>query len=105
MLTALENEVAKLDRHFLVLSIVFDHEPIGIARLAEQTGYPKHKIRYSLSKLEDEGLIEPTEQGAVVTESAAGLLTDHVGRINSAIDSLEHVTQGDHPSTPPEPEA
>lgn len=105
MLTALENEVAKLDRHFLVLAKVMDHEPIGISRLADETGYPKHKIRYSLGKLEDEGLITPTEQGAIITDAATDLLTDHLDRMNSLIDSLEHLTHDDIATTPPEPEA
>jgi predicted transcriptional regulator len=105
MLTALENEVTKLDRHFLVLSHVIDHEPIGISRLADETGYPKHKIRYSLSKLEDEGLIKPTEQGAIITEAAADLLAEHGDRMNSLIESLDHFIQNDIGTTPPEPEA
>lgn len=105
MLTALEDEVTKLDRHFLVLSIVLEHEPIGIARLAEQTGYPKHKIRYSLSKLENEGLIKPTDQGAIITDAATDLLREHLDQITAVVDSLDHLGQADIPTQPPEPEA
>lgn len=91
MLDALEEEVNKLDRHLLVLSLVLEHHPIGISRLAQQTEYPKHQVRYSLRKLEDEGLIEPTNHGAVPTDQAKAFLEEHTGRLDDLIAALEEL--------------
>ena len=56
-----------LQRHAEILKAVKDPEPLGIIRLSEITGHPQHKVRYSLRILEQEGLIEPSAQGAVTT--------------------------------------
>ncbi|MCD5409709.1 MAG: hypothetical protein LRZ87_02955 [Methanocellales archaeon] len=66
----LEHELNMLERHILVLKAVIRGEPIGILKLAEETEFPKHKVRYSLRVLEQEGLIEPSLRGAVVTDKA-----------------------------------
>ncbi len=63
----MELELELLQRHVEILKAVKDHEPIGIIRLAEITGHPQHKVRYSLRILEQEGLIEPSAHGAVTT--------------------------------------
>ena len=63
----MELELELLQRHVEILKAVKDHEPIGIIRLSEITGHPQHKVRYSLRILEQEGLIEPSAQGAVTT--------------------------------------
>jgi len=47
---------------------------MGIAEFSEIAGYPKHKIRYSLQVLEQEGLIEPSTQGAVTTENVDDII-------------------------------
>lgn len=65
----MELELELLQRHVEILKAVKDHEPIGIIRLAEITGHPQHKVRYSLRILEQEGLIEPSAQGAVTTNT------------------------------------
>jgi predicted transcriptional regulator len=44
--------------------------PIGIMKLSLETGIPDHLVRYSLHVLEQQGLIEPSTQGAVATKSA-----------------------------------
>jgi predicted transcriptional regulator len=92
----IEQELELLQRHVLMLKAVMDHQPIGIIRLSEITGYPQHKVRYSLRVLEQEGLIEPSPQGAIVTNkvgeflpSLRGLLTsmtDVVGQLRKAIE-------------------
>jgi predicted transcriptional regulator len=92
----IEAELELLQRHVLMLKAVMDHQPIGIIRLSEITGYPQHKVRYSLRVLEQEGLIEPSPQGAIVTAKVheflpklRGLLTsmtDVVGQLRKAIE-------------------
>ncbi len=62
-------ELEMLHRHLIILKQVVENEPIGILKLAEETRIPSHKVRYSLRILEQEGLIEPSPQGAVTTES------------------------------------
>jgi len=65
---SLTEEFALLERHILILKTVKANQPIGLVRLSETTGIPKHKVRYSLKLLEKEGIIEATQAGAVVTQ-------------------------------------
>jgi predicted transcriptional regulator len=44
--------------------------PMGIIRLSEALHLPIHKVRYSLHLLEREGVIQPSADGAVVTDKA-----------------------------------
>ncbi|ADB58134.1 hypothetical protein [Archaeoglobus profundus] len=57
-------------RHIRVMKAVMKHQPIGIFKLSELIGMPKHKVRYSLRVLEQSGIIEPTQHGAVIKEGA-----------------------------------
>ena len=68
VLTAMvKNNINLVNRHITVLKSLQRKQPMGINELSEIAGYPKHKIRYSLQVLEQEGLIEPSVQGAVTT--------------------------------------
>jgi predicted transcriptional regulator len=40
-----------------------------IIKLAQFTNHPQHMVRYSLRILEQDGLIEPSPQGAITTEA------------------------------------
>jgi len=68
LINKLELEMEMLERHLLILKYVIEQEPIGIMKLSEVTGLPKHKVRYSLRVLEHEGLIGPSMHGAVTTD-------------------------------------
>ncbi|WP_456327712.1 hypothetical protein [Archaeoglobus sp.] len=57
-------------RHIRVMKAVMKNQPIGIFKLSELTNMPKHKVRYSLRVLEQSGIIEPTQHGAVIKEGA-----------------------------------
>ena len=74
-----------LGRHLRVLRLVIRNEPIGIVQMAEKLSIPDHKVRYSLRVLEEEGLIEPTDQGATTTEDLGG----YIDRSNDRIDELQ----------------
>jgi len=76
MIDRLEKEIDMLERHLTVLRMVNENEPIGIVKMSNETGYPHHKIRYSLRVLEEEDLIEPSSQGAISTEETAEFLED-----------------------------
>lgn len=57
-----------------MLKAIMENQPIGIIRLSELLNYPQHKVRYSLRILEQEGLIEPSPDGAVTTDVLPGFL-------------------------------
>jgi len=69
-----KNNLDLLNRHITVLKALQKEQPLGISDLSEITGYPQHNIRYSLLILEQEGLIEPSIQGAVTTENIDGII-------------------------------
>jgi predicted transcriptional regulator len=64
----IETEIDLLERHVTMLKSIMEHEPIGIIRLSELLNIPQHKVRYSLRILEQEGLINPSPEGAVTTD-------------------------------------
>jgi predicted transcriptional regulator len=84
MIQRLVDQLEKQARDLTVLEAVIEHQPIGIVRLAKETGVPEHKVRYSLRMLENDGLIEATQQGAVPAEG----IEDIVAEINADLDAL-----------------
>jgi predicted transcriptional regulator len=83
LIKKLELEMEMLERHLLILKFVIEQEPIGIMKLSEVTGLPKHKVRYSLRVLEHEGLIGPSMHGAVTTEKTREFVDTLDERISS----------------------
>jgi len=73
----IESEIKLLQRHVAMLKAIMENQPIGIIRLSELLNFPQHKVRYSLRILEQEGLIEPTAEGALTTPKLQGFL-DHL---------------------------
>jgi predicted transcriptional regulator len=84
MIERLARQLAKEQRDLRVLAAVVEGRPIGIARLADETGIDEHKIRYSLRMLEEDGLIEPTPEGAVPAADVEG----RIEQINDGVDGL-----------------
>lgn len=89
MIDRLEKEVDMLERHLQVLKMVIESEPIGIVKMSNETGYPHHKVRYSLRVLEEEDLIEPSSQGAITTEETTVFVDDLGGKVDEIIEKLE----------------
>ena len=89
MIDRLEKEVDMLERHLQVLRMVIESEPIGIVKMSNETGYPHHKVRYSLRVLEEENLIEPSSQGARTTEDTADFVNDLDSDLDEIIGKLE----------------
>ena len=89
MIDRLEKEVEMLERHLQVLKMVISNEPIGIVKMSNETGYPHHKVRYSLRVLEEEDLIEPSSQGAITTERTEEFVGDLDNKIHGIMDQLE----------------
>lgn len=88
MIDKLDKEVDVLDRHMNVLKTVIANEPIGIVKISTELGYPHHKVRYSLRKLEEADLVEPTEQGAVTTDETEMFVDTLNDDLNAAIDKI-----------------
>jgi predicted transcriptional regulator len=72
--TMVKSNLDLVNRHITVLKALQRKQPMGITELSEIAGYPQHKIRYSLQVLEQEGLVEPSIQGAVTTENADDII-------------------------------
>ncbi|MDD3492953.1 MAG: hypothetical protein PHU95_02000 [Candidatus Thermoplasmatota archaeon] len=90
----LREEMHLLERHVRMLKIIRDDGPVGIIKLAEKTGFPQHKVRYSLRILEETGLIRPSPRGAVVTDKADEFVLDFkdlLRELESKIDGLKHM--------------
>jgi predicted transcriptional regulator len=68
MIDGVEDQVDMIGRHLNVLQIVVENEPIGIASMSDELNHAHHEIRYSLRALQEENLINPTQQGAVTTD-------------------------------------
>ena len=78
-----------LERHLQVLKMVIENEPIGIVKMSNETGYPHHKVRYSLRVLEEENLIEPSSQGAITTERTSEFVDELEDKMSEIVDKLE----------------
>ena len=91
MIDRLEKEVDMLERHLQVLRMVIESEPIGIVKMSNETGYPHHKVRYSLRVLEEENLIEPSSQGAITTERTEEFVGDLDEKVDVIIEKLEEM--------------
>ena len=72
----IESEIELLERHVKMLNAIMEHKPIGIIRLSELLDIPQHKVRYSLRILEQEGLINPSPEGAITTEKLETFFAD-----------------------------
>jgi len=80
-----------LERHLQVLKMVIGNEPIGIVKMSNETGYPHHKVRYSLRVLEEENLIEPSSQGAITTDHTSEFVDDLDDKIDEIVDKMDNM--------------
>jgi predicted transcriptional regulator len=87
----LEYEVELLKRHIIVLKKVISGAPIGIRKIADETGIPEHKIRYSLRVLEQKGMITPTTHGANPTEKALQFQQQLDQKINIIMQKIQQI--------------
>jgi len=97
------NELDLLRRKVELLERLSNGPPMGIIRLSETVNLPVHKVRYTLHLLEREGVIQPSADGAVVTDLAATYWI----RLEHALDRMsEQITflkqrVAEHRSHPP----
>jgi len=95
MIDRLEKEVDMLERHLQVLKMVIESEPIGIVKMSNETGYPHHKVRYSLRVLEEENLIEPSSQGAITTDRTEEFVSELDEKLSDITEKLDSMKIGD----------
>ena len=81
---SLIEDVELLERHISILKTVKGNQPVGLIRLSEMTGIPKHRVRYSLKLLEQQGIIVATPEGATGSDRYDGFMNE----ISSYIDEL-----------------
>ncbi len=91
MIQRLARQLQKEERDLLVLETVLCHYPIGIERIAEITGVDEHKTRYSLRMLEEDGLVEPTPDGAVPAADIASRLEGINGGLEGLIARVDEL--------------
>ncbi len=84
-------ELELAQRHLEVLKVVIDRGPIGILKLAEETGMPTHKVRYSLRVLEQGQLIKPSSHGAIAGDAVETFLSEFEKDIDELISMAEVV--------------
>jgi predicted transcriptional regulator len=85
-------ELELLARNVDILERLGGNPPMGIIRLSEAMHLPIHKVRYSLHLLEREGVIQPSADGAVVTDRAKeyfAALDSSLSRMTSVIQHLQ----------------
>jgi len=85
----IETELDILKRHVHVLKTLQKNQPMGIIKLSDLTKYPQHMVRYSLRILEQDGLIEPSPQGAITTDK----VSNTIGRLKNILDSISKTAQ------------
>ena len=87
----IETEMDILKRHIHILKTVQKHQPMGIIKLSELTNYPQHMVRYSLRILEQDGLIEPSSQGAITTDKVSKTMVNLKKILSEIKDSAEEI--------------
>jgi len=78
-------EMDLVERHILMLKATRENETVGIIRLSEILNIPRHKVRYSLRLLEQDGLIRATPEGAVVTDRYNEFMNDLSTQLDSVV--------------------
>lgn len=78
-----------LERHISILRTVKANQPIGLIRLSEMSGVPKHRVRYSLKIMEQQGIIIATSEGAVVSDDYDKFMTDIANSVDSLSEKVE----------------
>jgi predicted transcriptional regulator len=99
----IEEELELLARNVDILEKLAKSPPTGIIRLSEALRLPIHKTRYSLHLLEREGVIQPSADGAVVTDRSREFWRS----LNRSLDRMSELIQhlrsraAEHQNRPP----
>lgn len=88
---SLSDDVELLERHISILKTVRANQPVGLIRLSEMTGIPKHRVRYSLKLLEQQGIIHATPDGATVTDRYEDFMSEVADYIEALAKRIEAI--------------
>ena len=100
----IEEELDLLARNVDILEKLANSPPIGIIRLSEALRLPIHKTRYSLHLLEREGVIQPSADGAVITDKSKEFyanLNESLERMTAVIEHLKNRAKEHENRSPP----
>jgi len=99
----IEGELELLARNVDILEKLAKSPPTGIIRLSEALGLPIHKTRYSLHLLEREGVIQPSADGAVVTDRAREFWSSLNRSLDRMTELIQHLRAraAEHQGQPP----
>ena len=103
LVARIEDELNLLARNVDILEKLAKSPPIGIIRLSEALRLPIHKTRYSLHLLEREGVIQPSADGAVITDKSREFwanLNQSLDRITAVVEHLKRRSV-EHENRPP----
>lgn len=88
---SVSEDMELLERHISILKTVKGNQPVGLIRLSEMTGIPKHRVRYSLKLLEQQGIIIATPDGAMVSDKYDGFMreiADYIDELSVKVEEL-----------------
>ncbi len=96
-------ELELLSRNVDILEQLSGRTPKGIIRLSEALHLPIHKVRYSLHLLEREGVIQPSADGAVVTDTSRQFWESIDRSLDEMSRRIEHLKEraAAHRTAPP----
>jgi predicted transcriptional regulator len=99
----IEQELELLARNVDILEKLAKSPPIGIIRLSEALELPIHKTRYSLHLLEREGVVQPSADGAVVTDRAVEFWSSLNRSLDRMTELIQHLRSraAEHQGRPP----
>ncbi len=89
----ISEELELLARNVDILEQLSGRTPKGIIRLSEALHLPIHKVRYSLHLLEREGVIQPSADGAVVTDAAREFWASLDKSLNEMSRRVDHLKE------------
>jgi predicted transcriptional regulator len=99
----IKEELDLLARNVDIVEKLSKSPPTGIIRLSEALHLPIHKTRYSLHLLEREGVIQPSADGAVVTEKAREFWSNLDKSLDRMAELVQHLKEraAEHETRPP----
>jgi predicted transcriptional regulator len=101
----ISSELELLARNVDILEQLSGRTPKGIIRLSEALRLPIHKVRYSLHLLEREGVIQPSADGAVVTDASREFWSSLDRSLDDMSRRIDHLKERASAHRPPAPAA
>jgi predicted transcriptional regulator len=103
LVNRIEEELDLLARNVDIVEKLSKSPPTGIIRLSEALHLPIHKTRYSLHLLEREGVIQPSADGAVVTDKAREFWSNLDKSLDRMAALVQHLKEraAEHEARPP----